>query len=411
MSLISYNQALKIIEQQALKAGLKTQELNLNQSLGFTCVEDILAPIDLQPFDNSAMDGFMVLAEDLKNASEENKIVLTNKGIVQAGVQSSNFEIQSGTCIKVMTGAVVAKNATAVIKIEDVEVNGDKVYFSKQAKHDENIRRKGEDIKKNSVAVVKNTTIEPKHIALLSSLGIAKIKVYAKPKVLYLSTGNELAEGANKLQEGQIYNSNMPYSLAYLKSLGVEDVSFKTIKDSEEDFIKTVNLATKEGFNIIISSGAVSKGDFDFVKSGLLKLNAKILYHKIKLRPGKPNLFAMLPQNIAYFGLPGNPLANIVGLRFFATSYINCLQNKNQEQPNYALLANDFTKKESFAMFLRAKLETNQDAKNIVTLANGQASFMVNSFSASNCFVLAEEEANEIKQGSVVKVYGLLPKI
>ncbi len=405
----AHQEALAIIKSVALSQKSTGIELKaLGDSVGCVLAEDVIAKLDIQPFDNSAMDGFMVLVDSLKNASVDNKIALKNTGLVQAGCNENSFNIENNTCMQVMTGAIVALNAEAVVPIEDVEIKGNFVYFSKPIEKEKNIRRKGQDIKQGELAVAKNTNIEPKHIALLASLGVFELKVYKKPKVLLLSTGNELvAEG--KLKIGQIYNSNLHYALAYLKQLGVENIEHKTIKDDEKSFVELIKSVNKNEFNIVISSGAVSQGKFDFVRKGLEQANAKIMYHKLKLRPGKPNLFALLPNNIAYFGLPGNPMANIVGLRFLVSYYLAYLQNKQIEEGKVAICENDFTKKAGFKLFLRGFVKTDENGINRVEIYNKQDSFMINNFSKANCFIIADEEIEKISKGSKVKVYSLLP--
>ncbi len=409
MALKTYNEALSIIKSVALsQKSIATCTKPLYESLGYILAKDIFAELDIQPFDNSAMDGFMVLVDDLKNASPNNKIALKNTALMQAGCNDGNFSIAKGTCMQVMTGAIVATNAQAVVPIEDVELEGDIVYFTKPIAKEKNIRRKGQDIKQGELAVAKNTKIEPKHIALLAGLGIFELELYKKPKILLLSTGNELvSEG--KLKTGQIYNSNLHYALAYLKQLGIENIEHKTIQDNKEGFVSLLKDIENKGFDLVISSGAVSQGKFDFVKQGLEQANAKIMYHKLKLRPGKPNLFALLPNNVAYFGLPGNPMANIVGLRFLVTYYIAYLQNKQIEEKKYAICENDFSKKAGFKLFLRGFVKTDENGTNKVEIYNKQDSFMVNNFSKANCFVIADENIEQIQKSSKVEVYSLLP--
>ena len=160
---------------------------------------------------------------------------------------------------------------------------------------------------------------------------------------------------------------------------------------------------------MIVSSGAVSAGEFDFVWAGLEKAGAEILFHKVKMKPGKPNLFARLPNGCLYFGLPGNPAATAVGLRFFVAAALRAMRGQQVEEPVRAIAATGFQKKSGLSMFLKAVQHIDDGSRLRVSFADGQQSFMVHPFLTADCWAVVPEEATEIKTGESVEIYPLFP--
>ncbi len=405
--MISYKQAKEIL----LKAGeehlLKTEELSLERCVGRVCVNDIFAPMDIQPFDNSAMDGFALRLEDL----DENGGTLIKSGLIAAGDKVLDNKILSGHCIEIMTGAPIPENTDAVVPIELTQIDGDRIIFKKRPNDGANIRRAGEDFKKGTKVLKASQIINPQHIMPIAALGIDKIKVYKKPRAAFLATGNELVDDLSKeLKSGQIYNSNHPYGLATLKTMGVDYVHTpNSVPDNPDDFEKLIKSYIDDDIDIIISSGAVSAGKFDFIREVLEKTGARILFHKVKIKPGKPNLFARLPNGALYFGLPGNPVATAAGLRFFVYPALRAMMGISEEKPVQATLMTSFKKRKGVKMFLKAKAENWEDGILTVDILDAQASFMVSPFLNMNCWAVAPEDIEEIKPGDIVDLYPLYP--
>ncbi len=407
--MISYEEAKAILLQAGQEKGCDTEYCSLLESLGQVCAQDVSAPLDIQPFDNSAMDGFAIRREDLALATESSFVSLNCCGIIAAGDAMPDRPLEVGTCMEIMTGAPVPLGADAVIPVERVQINEKQVFFKEIPQDGDHIRRAGEDFKKDMPVLKAGQRLRAQHIMPLAALGVDRLNIYKKPRVVFLATGKELVDDLSKeLKTGQIYNSNRPYGLAVLKSMGVKCESAPTIPDDVRGFKSLLQSYMDQGIDLIISSGAVSAGKFDFVRKGLEDMGAEILFHKVKIRPGKPNLFARLPNGTLYFGLPGNPAATAVGLRFFVQPCIRAMMGVEPEEPIRARLASDFTKKPGFQIVLKAHASVNKEACYEVELYKGQASFMVHPFLEMNCWSIVPENQEKMNAGDLVEIYPLL---
>lgn len=406
VSMISYEDAKKIVIEAGQARGCEVETVQTQKAVGRVCAKDVTAPIDIQPFDNSAMDGFAMRLDDL----DVDGGTLKKAGMIAAGDAVPNAEIEAGTCVEIMTGAPTPPGVESVVPVELVEVDGDDVRFKAKPNMGANIRRAGEDFQKGMGVLKAGETIYPQHIMPLAALGIDKVEVYQKPRGVFLATGNELVEELSQdLKSGQIYNSNRPYGLAALDAMGIECVEGPSLPDDLVQFEMLLNDLMQQDIDFIISSGAVSAGKFDFVRDGLEKIGAEILFHKVKIKPGKPNLFARLPNGTLYFGLPGNPVATTAGLRFFVQPCLRAMMGMSEEKPVQAKVMTPFKKREGLRMFLKARAESWEDGLLTVDLLDGQASFMVSPFLSMNCWAVAPEAAEEIKAGDIVDLYPLYP--
>lgn len=409
--MISFETAQKIIRERASKYRLDTEVIALHEAAGRVCAEDVLAPLTIQPFDNSAMDGFAVRMCDLVGAGQDTPVVLEKSGVIAAGDPVPEEALMDRKCIHIMTGAPVPKGTDAVVPIENVDVQDSKITFKSVPKPMANIRRAGEDFQKGDEILKAGDALGVTHILPLATLGISRLRVFKKPKAAFMATGREIVDDLSApLESGQIYNSNRPYALAMLDALGCDVLPCETVRDDLDVFCKKLEALMAENCDIIISSGAVSAGEFDFVKEGLEKIGADIIFHKVKLKPGKPNLFAILPNGAFYFGLPGNPVASAVGLRFFVVSALRAMMGQEPEKPLHAHAMTKFSKKSGLHMILKGKSESWEDGTRSVDILDGQASFMVSPFLEMNCWVYVPEALETIKPGDVVEFYPLLPR-
>ena len=404
--MISYKEAKQIVQDSGRRYGCKTETIDLRNAAGRVSAENLRAPLDIQPFDNSAMDGFAVRLDDLKEGGG----VLRKSGIVAAGDPVPEKNIEAGTCVQIMTGAPLPPGAEAVVPVEDVTTEDRKIIFSAPPKSGANIRKAGEDFKKGADVLKAWQMIHPQHIMPLAALGIDRIEVYKKPRVAFVSTGRELVDDLSQdLNPGQIYNSNRPYALAALDSMGVDCVFAQTVADDPAQFESVLKKIMAQDVGLVISSGAVSAGAFDFVRAALEKTGAEILFHKVKIKPGKPNLFARLPGGALYFGLPGNPVATAAGLRFFVQPCLRAMIGMEEEKPVRGIAVENFEKRSGLKMFLKARAESRGDGTLAAHLLEGQESFMVSPFLRMNCWAVAPEESEEIKAGDSVDLYPLYP--
>ncbi len=406
IEMISYKKAKQIVQNAGQRYSCKTETINLRKAAGRVCAKNLRAPLDIQPFDNSAMDGFAVRLGDLKDGGG----VLRKCGIVAAGDSVPEKNIETGTCVQIMTGAPLPPGAQAVVPVENVKIDGDNILFAARPDPGANIRKAGEDFKKGADVLKAGQIIHPQHVMPLAALGIGAIEVFKKPRAAFVSTGRELVDDLSQdLKPGQIYNSNGPYALAALESIGVDCVSVQTVADDPAQFeLALKNLKTQD-VDIIISSGAVSAGAFDFVRAALEKIGAEILFHKVKIKPGKPNLFARLPNGALYFGLPGNPVATAAGLRFFVQPCLRAMMGMKEEKPVRGIAAGNFKKRPGLKMFLKARAESQEDGTLAAHLLEGQESFMVSPFLHMNFWAVASEDSEEIKAGDIMDLYPLCP--
>lgn len=406
--MISFNDAQKIVWEAARAHKIGVENVSVSDINGRICAERIAAGISIQPFDNSAMDGFAVRLSDLQQAAAENPVILQKTDVVAAGDPPPDTGIESGTCVHIMTGAPVPPGTEAVVPVELVKQDGTQITFHLRPEDGANIRRAGEDFKKGDILLKAGDSLSAAHILPLATLGINEVKVFKKPRAAFLATGKELVDDLSaSLRPGQIYNSNRPYGVAALEAMGADCIVSHTVQDEPEHFTKTMEELERLDLDIIVSSGAVSAGEFDFVKEGLEKAGAEILFHRIKLKPGKPNLLARLPNGTLYFGLPGNPVASAVGLRFLCGAALRVMMGQEPEKPTHAKAMNKFSKKQGMYMILKGKTESWEDGSLTVDLLDGQASFMVSPFLDMDCWVHVPESVETIKAGDVVDIYPL----
>lgn len=409
--MISYTDALNIIRQTVDQRRLQSEKVRLEKSVGRICSENLTVGLNIPPFDNAAMDGFAVLLSDFPKDAGTDPIVLKKTGIVAAGTSQAIFNIQTGTCQHVMTGAALPQNTDAIVPIEETSFVAESVLFKTPPKMWQHIRRIGEDFLKDSILPLKGSRLQPSHILPLATLGIAHVPVLKKPRVLFVSTGAELIDDlAVPLETGKIYNSNSAYAESFLSACGADVTVQKTIADDLESVTGFLNRVDAEGYDLVISSGAVSAGAFDFIKDGLAHIGAELLYHKIKLKPGKPNLLARLPKGTLYFGLPGNPVATSVGLRFLVMEALMRLQGIRKAPPVYARMMNKFNKKTGLHLILKAKYESWDDGTLSVDIMAGQESFMVHPFLYMNAWVHLNEDIETVKAGDTVELHPLIPE-
>lgn len=406
--MISFSEALslsfKAISESASEA--ESEVIALSKAIGRIVAKDIYAPLAIQPFDNSAMDGYAVHSVDVIQMSDQSPVRFKIADIIAAGAAGHAKMLGRGTCMKIMTGAPVPVGADAVIPYENAEEIDGHVLFGLPCRKGENIRYAGEDFRKGDLIIKRPALLETRHVLPLATLGIKEIEVYKKPTVFFISTGRELVNDLGaELKEGQIYNSNRPYALARLDAMGMNILGDKTILDDPDAFRGCLEQAMKLSPNFIISSGAVSAGDYDFVREELEKIGAEILFHKVRMKPGKPNLLARLPNGSLYFGLPGNPVATAVGLRFFVNPAMRRFLGLPNEMPVKARALNDFKKRSGLQLFLKSRTSNLEDGTIGVEFLKGQESFMVSPFLHMNAWTIIPEDVDIVNAGTLVDTY------
>lgn len=399
--MIPYQQALELIKSHADKTRMET--IPLSGALGKTAAEKICSPIDVPSFRNSAMDGYAVCSSALSSASEASPVRLTVEGTIAAG-DAAPISDKDSVAVQIMTGAPVPEPFDAVVPVELVKTEGNQVTFIRSAKAKDNIRFPGEDVSKGQNILAVGDRITAEKIMLLAALGIGGVKVRGVPHIHIISTGNEITDNLETpLPEGMIYNSNAPYLMACARSQGFNAYYEGIIQDNAKAFEKRISDLKEPA--IIISTGAVSKGSRDFIPGSLQKLGASIHFHRVNIRPGKPILFATLPNGNFYFGLPGNPISAAIGWTFFVMPLIHKLQGLDMPQPISARLVEGFTKKGDFRQFLKSQLMVTGEGRLSAQIASGQESFKIRPLAESNAWVMLDESKTVWNVGEIVPVF------
>ena len=406
--MISFDDAMQLISSNSTP--LENERIALENASSRILAEDIVSPISVPTFNNSAMDGYAINAVDLKKADQNNPITLEVIGLTAAGDNIAQTKVTSQCAWKIMTGAPVPNGFDSIIPIENTSLietsDATKIACYSAPTNGAHIRSSGEDFRLGELVLKKNTRLNANRIMALASLGVAKVLVKQKPKIAVFSTGKELVNNfESPLKSGQIYNSNMPYILEYLKSLAVNAYNAGTNYDEVELYQLALQKELDSGADIIISTGAVSMGDFDFIPQTILKMGGEIIFHKCKIRPGKPVLFAKFPNGAMYFGLPGNPISATIGLRFFVTHLISRSLELPPEKPSIAVLNNQYDKRKGFRSILKANIEIDCHATVRADIMMGQESFKIHPLIDANGWVVLDDLIETIDKDSLVEFY------
>lgn len=366
--MIQVEEALTIIAKESCKMPLK--KIKVSKSLGFILGEAIFSPIDMPPFRQSAMDGYAFSHSDLR----EFNVVSTS----QAG-NFLNIELAKNEVVRIFTGAFVPDNLDTVVMQEHTSRKGNVLEIDKMPLCFSNVRNVGEQIKKNELVFQKNTRITPAAIGFLTCLGITEIVVYAKPKVAIVITGNELVQAGKKLPKGKIYESNSVMLESALNEMGVKKVKKIRVKDNLNATKRVFKKSLSE-FDIVLVSGGISVGDYDFVKEALLFNGVEELFYKINQKPGKPLFFGKKEETIV-FALPGNPASSLTSFYVYVYPALKTAMGFDViHLPKIKRKINDsFENKSGKALFLKAYFDDEK-----VTVLESQSSAMLNTFALAN---------------------------
>jgi molybdopterin molybdotransferase len=289
---------------------LSCEVVPLESSHGRYVHDPITALVNLPPFYNSAMDGYAVQAHALKSATPETPVILRLAGIIPAG-EKPNQGVNAGTCVRVFTGSPLPEGADAVVMQEDTERSGDDtITFVESLKPWDHVRFQGEDCKAGTIIMDSGERLNAAKIALLAAAGVAEIPVSRRPRVTLLATGSELKPGGTVLRPGEIFESNRMMLKSLCEDIGVEASCGPIVKDIRAETSMALEKAFEES-DVVITSGGVSVGDFDFVKDCFVEIGGKLEFWKVAIKPGKPFVWGRRGAQY-FFGLPGNPASAFV---------------------------------------------------------------------------------------------------
>ncbi|MFB3388169.1 gephyrin-like molybdotransferase Glp [Flavobacterium sp. LAR06] len=384
--MIKVSEALAIVAENS--SNMPVQIIPVRKALGYILAETLYSPIDMPPFRQSAMDGYAFIHSE----KHQYDVISTS----QAG-DHSNIKLNENEAVRIFTGAFVPKNADTVVMQEHVLANKDSILIAAMPPQFSNIRNKGEQIAKEEVVFEANTLITPAAIGFLACLGITEITVYKKPKVAILVTGNELVKPGKKLPKGKIYESNSIMLEAALQTIGINKTKVYKVKDN----LKATKKALKgilEKYDVVLISGGISVGDYDFVKDALLANGVEELFYKISQKPGKPMFFGSKKDSLV-FALPGNPASSLTNFYIYVYPAIkNRMGFSDIHLPKLVRKLNEpITNTTGKTLFLKALYdETN------VTILDGQASSMLNTFAIANSLLIVPDDVEALKKGQLV---------
>lgn len=403
--MIAYSEALQHLLEAA--SALPAERLRLHDTGGRTLASDIISAQSLPPFDNSAMDGFALRADGTPFASGTEFAV---QGWQAAGDDGT---VGGEGAWEIMTGARMPTGLDTVVPVEQVEIlqrhegRPTRIALRADVSPGQHVRLRGQDVSEGERVLRAGDVLDINARTLLHAIGVGEVAVVARPKAAVIATGKELVtEAAQSLQSGQIRDSNRPYLVGRLQAAGAEVVWQGTVGDEVAAFNAVLDQALDAGAQLLISTGAVSAGRYDFVPDALRERGARIIFHKVAIRPGKPLLFAVLPGGALYFGLPGNPVSAAVGQRFFVEPVLRRLLGLAPETPLQLPLQADVRKPEGLRFHARARVEVDAQGRLSARVLSGQESFRLMSMLRANAWVVLEAEGNLAPAGTYVRVQG-----
>lgn len=375
-----------------------TLQLPLAEAIGYVLADDILSPIFVPPFDNSAMDGYAIRIADLNNSN-----VLPSAGKSFAG-QPFEGEWPKGTCVRIMTGAQIPEGCDAVIMQENTEQIEQGVKFNQtDVKPQNNIRPTGDDIRKDDVVLPKGARLTARDIPMIATLGISHVTVVRKPRVAFFSTGDELKPLGEPLEAGQIYDSNRYGIKPLIENFGCEPVDLGIIPDCPEELKATFEKAQTLA-DVVVTSGGVSVGEADYTKDILEELG-QIGFWKLAIKPGKPFAFGKLSTSW-FCGLPGNPVSAVLTMYVLVQPMLAKLAGHTEWKAPESIPATTRTafKKAPGRTDYQRGVYTIEDGKFVVETTGNQSSGAFRSMSLANCFVVLERERGRVEVGETVNI-------
>ena len=407
---ISVEQAMEQILQYTPVIN-ETEEVELNKAGGRILVQDMVAEFNNPPFDRSPVDGYACKAEDLAGASSEHPVKLKVMEEIDAG-QYSERVVESGQAVRIMTGAAIPKGCDCCIFQEDTDYGEETVEIYREVKQWDNYCFAGEDFQKGTTLLKKGTHIGYVEAAVLAGMGAAKVPVYRRPKVVLLTTGDEVVEPGNPLPAGKIYNSNMTMLSARMMELGIEPFYMEAVKDNPQVMAEKIKEIAEQA-DMIITTGGVSVGKKDIMHESVRLIDAERIFWRVNMKPGMPTLFSVYENasggKVPVISLSGNPFGVAVTIELL----IRPALEKMMQNPAIGLkevtgvMADDFVKGIKGRRFIRAYWENGR-----FHLPNGlHSNGVLSSMAGCNCLIdtktMEDKESKSLKTGDKVSAVWL----
>ncbi len=405
--MINYLQAKNIFKKAKIK--IQNENILIKKSLNRVIAKDIISPSNHPLSDNAAFDGFAINSIDTRNINKKNSKNFKIIGSVPAGSKPIKKKINKFQTVEIMTGGIISKPFNTIIPIEQIifTPNNKKKKFimiNKKIPKNMHVRFKGSDYKKGQIIIKKGTIIQANHIMAFKTLGIKKVEVKKKINILFFSTGNEISNN-EEIPSWKVRNSNSHYIRSLDKNFLFNFKDGGILKDNHDKLFKNeIHKMLKSKIDIILTSGAVSAGKFDYVPKIVKSFKLKNYFKSVMIRPGKPVLFAKIKEKII-FGLPGNPVSSAACFRFFVYPFIEKSLGIPSEKPIKAILKNNFKKRKNFTRFIKSKMSTTKNGKILVELLPGQESFRIKSFVDSNIWAVLPHGKTYFKKGDIIECF------
>ncbi len=400
------NLTVSIEEAQRIILGsvspLNCENISIMEAYNRVLYEDIVSDIMIPPLNDSKMDGYAIIADDTSGASRNNPIRLKIVGEIQAGGSITGKPVSKGAAIRIMTGAPIPEGADSVIQFEDTEEEAGYVKIFRETVKNENYRFAGENIAKGDEVLQKGGRLRSADVGILASLNYNTVNVYKQPTVSIISTGDELADIGEEIQFGQIRNTNAYTLYSEIKKYGglplYLGITKDTLKDTKEIFLKALTS------DVVISTGGVSMGKYDFVKEIYSDLNIDIQFEWVNVKPGRPCTFGK-KDNKLFFGLPGNTVSALTSfIQFVRPALLRLTGAKKITKPVVnAFLEEDIDKQPGKVHLLRGYFAIKNNEFFVSTTGN-QTSSVLRSMSAANCLIIIPENVTKVKAGEKVAI-------
>jgi len=395
---LPYVQAHAIVDAVARRSPLPVEQLSLTEAIGRIAAEDVVATIDLPSFDNSAMDGFAFRHADLAAASAS--------GLVIAGTQFAGRDLQlavgKGEAIRITTGAPLPAGADAVVIREMTRVDGARLFIEGDVRQGAHIRREGEDVRAGDLVIRSGSSLGAARLSLAASLGVSRVAASRRPTVAVFTTGDELVEPGLPLRRGEIHDSNRTLLMGLLRNEGLQPVAWPILPDDPARMAAALQDAASS-FDLVITCGAVSAGEKDFIP-GLLQSDGAVHFWKVMMKPGMPLLFGRL-GGAHVLGLPGNPVSVLATWLTLGRALVDGMQGRAEPRLRwFAQLTSAFDKRHARREFLRGRLQPGDDAILRVAPEPADGSHRLAGAARSDVLIVLPEDERLFDAGAVVQV-------
>jgi len=413
--MINYQKAIKRINKVYLN--LPHEKISISDSLNRVCAKNILSPSANPLANNTAFDGFAVLAKETKGLSKKKVKKFKILKTIGAGDNPKINNYLKNSSVEIMTGGIVLKPFDSIIPVEKIkyypsERKPTHIVVDHEVKKFSFIRFAGEDYNLKDVVIKRGELIQPKHIMALTTLGIKNLYVKKKPKIIFFGTGDEIVDYKKKnISNWQVRNSNNHYITSFSKSLHYQIIDGGVIKDSEQRTLKEkLRKSLKSDIDIFVTSGAISAGKFDFIPKLLNELSFKTYFKGVSIKPGRPIMLAKFNRKEKlFFGLPGNPISCAAGFRFFVYPLLRNSLEMLKEKKFKAKLINKYSKRKNFTHFARCLININAKGLGELKVLQGQQSHRIETFVKANCWGIFPGGKKQFKSGDIIEWVPLIP--